>query len=76
MQKSKFKPYKTLKTNKKGVIKVIQYKRFKAYEEKEINEFLKENNIIDLTQCHTFNIGEGDIAIFYKSEVSENAEKK
>ncbi len=55
---------------------MIQYKRFKAYEEKEINEFLKENNITDLSQCHIFNIGEGDIAIFYKTEVSENADKK
>jgi hypothetical protein len=55
---------------------VIQYKRFKAYDEKEINEFLKENNITDLSQCHTFNIGEGEIAIFYKTEVSENADKK
>lgn len=54
---------------------MIQYKRFKAYDVEEINEFLRENNITDLDQCQTFNVGEGDIAIFYKAEVSENADK-
>ena len=55
---------------------MIQYKRFKAYEIDEINEFLIENSITDFSQCQMFNIGEGAIAIFYKTEVLQNADKK